>query len=82
MRLALISDIHANKAALEAVLNKIGPLGADRIVCLGDVATLGPEPLGHAEYAVLEVKDGHTAVGLHRIPFDDKAFQDLWVMTP
>ena len=44
MRLALISDIHANDAALDAVLKKIRQIGADQIICLGDVATLGPDP--------------------------------------
>ncbi|MBN1533427.1 MAG: metallophosphoesterase family protein [Spirochaetes bacterium] len=44
MRLAIISDIHGNEIALEAVLRDIRHGGADGIVCLGDVATLGPSP--------------------------------------
>jgi predicted phosphodiesterase len=44
MRVALISDIHANEVALEAVLADIDSAGVDQTVCLGDVATLGPEP--------------------------------------
>jgi putative phosphoesterase len=44
MRVALISDLHGNPAALEAVLDAVKDEGVDRIVCLGDVATLGPEP--------------------------------------
>jgi predicted phosphodiesterase len=44
MRIALISDLHANVPALEAVLRDARDQGADRIVCLGDVATLGPRP--------------------------------------
>lgn len=44
MRIALLSDIHANLVALDAVLNDIGRRGADRVVCLGDVADLGPCP--------------------------------------
>ena len=44
MRVALISDIHANEIALRAVLLDIGRTGVDEIVCLGDVATLGPRP--------------------------------------
>jgi putative phosphoesterase len=46
MRVALISDIHANLVALRAVLTDIERSGVDQIVCLGDVATLGPEPQG------------------------------------
>lgn len=44
MRVALISDLHANEVALDAVLADIARAGADRLVCLGDVATLGPHP--------------------------------------
>ncbi len=44
MRLALISDIHGNSIALEAVFADIDRLGVDQVVCLGDVATLGPCP--------------------------------------
>jgi predicted phosphodiesterase len=44
MRIALISDLHANLVALEAVLRDARESGVDRIVCLGDVATLGPRP--------------------------------------
>lgn len=44
VRIALISDLHANRLALEAVLIDIDHIGVDRIICLGDVATLGPEP--------------------------------------
>ena len=42
MRLGIISDIHANEEALDAVLKCMGPV--DRIVCLGDVVGYGPSP--------------------------------------
>jgi len=41
---ALISDIHANREALEAVLEDIENVGADRLICLGDVIGYGPDP--------------------------------------
>lgn len=44
MKVALISDLHGNVPALEAVLADIQARGADRIVCLGDIVDLGPEP--------------------------------------
>ncbi|HIA27840.1 MAG TPA: metallophosphoesterase [Planctomycetes bacterium] len=44
MRIAIISDIHANLPALEAVLADIDLVGVDRIYCLGDVIGYGPEP--------------------------------------
>jgi predicted phosphodiesterase len=37
MRLALISDIHANIEALDATLDDIATQSVDRIVCLGDI---------------------------------------------
>jgi predicted phosphodiesterase len=44
IRLALVSDLHGNALALEQVLSRITRDGADQVICLGDVATLGPEP--------------------------------------
>lgn len=44
MRIALVSDIHANEVALRAVLADIDRVGVDQVACLGDVATLGPRP--------------------------------------
>ena len=42
--LALISDIHANLAALEAVLDDIDRRGVRDILCLGDVVGYNAEP--------------------------------------
>lgn len=44
MRLALLSDLHGNAIALEAVLDRLSQASVDQIICLGDVATLGPSP--------------------------------------
>jgi len=44
MRLALISDIHANHVALETVLAHVDANKPDALICLGDVATIGPQP--------------------------------------
>jgi putative phosphoesterase len=41
MRIGLISDIHGNLPALEAVLDQLESSSIDRYVCLGDVA-VGP----------------------------------------
>jgi diadenosine tetraphosphatase ApaH/serine/threonine PP2A family protein phosphatase len=41
---ALISDIHANLPALEAVLEEIDGLGLGHILCCGDVVGYGPHP--------------------------------------
>jgi len=42
---AVISDIHANAAALHAVLADIRARGVQRIICLGDIVGYGPDPL-------------------------------------
>jgi len=44
MRVALISDLHGNELAFDAVLADAQSAGYDELVCLGDVATLGPRP--------------------------------------
>ncbi|MBN1389457.1 MAG: metallophosphoesterase family protein [Candidatus Thermoplasmatota archaeon] len=42
MKLAVLSDIHANPWALRSVLEEIDE--ADRIIVLGDIVGIGPEP--------------------------------------
>jgi predicted phosphodiesterase len=44
MRVAVISDIHANLHALEAVAEAIGREAPDAVWCLGDVIGYGPQP--------------------------------------
>ncbi len=44
MRISLISDIHGHSTALEAVLDDVAQQPTDAIICLGDVATIGPQP--------------------------------------
>lgn len=43
-RTAIVSDIHGNLVALDAVMADIQSVGVDRIVCLGDVVGYGPHP--------------------------------------
>jgi predicted phosphodiesterase len=43
-KIAILSDVHGNLPALEAVLAAIAAEGIERILCLGDLATLGPQP--------------------------------------
>jgi predicted phosphodiesterase len=44
MRVAVISDIHGNLAALEAVLAALDADPTDAVWCLGDVVGYGPRP--------------------------------------
>src|SRR5689334_3855567 len=70
MRLALLSDQHANDVAFRAALEDVERLGVDDLVCLGDVAQGSAEPaqtldrlgalgcdtvLGNADALLLEV---------------------------
>ncbi|MEY3027759.1 MAG: metallophosphoesterase family protein [Phycisphaerales bacterium] len=45
MRIAIVSDIHANLAAFEAVIAHAKSVGYDSMICLGDVVGYGPDPL-------------------------------------
>ena len=42
MKVAIISDVHGNKEALEAIMNDIKRENINNIICLGDVIGVGP----------------------------------------
>lgn len=44
MRIAVLTDIHANREAFEAVLADVAAHGVDRIALLGDLVGYGPDP--------------------------------------
>ncbi|MEP6978477.1 MAG: metallophosphoesterase, partial [Thermoleophilia bacterium] len=44
MRVAVVSDIHGNLHALEAVLSAVDALKPDELWCLGDLVGYGPRP--------------------------------------
>ena len=44
MRLALLSDIHANETALNAVLEEVERRQVDKFVLLGDLVNYGMRP--------------------------------------
>jgi len=44
MKYAIISDIHGNLEALEAVLNKCNEEGVERYICLGDIVGYNTNP--------------------------------------
>ena len=59
MKYAVISDIHGNMEALEAVLKDIETAEqADKILCLGDLAMAGPEPAAAVDRVMELVKAG------------------------
>ena len=82
MKRALISDIHANYAALRAVLADIREQNITEIYCLGDVVGYGPNPcecldevirrcpvtiLGNHDQAALFYPDGFNPVALQAV---------------
>jgi predicted phosphodiesterase len=93
MRIAVISDVHANARALEAVLEKIDTAGVDAIWCLGDTVGYGPRPNeccesvnGRADYSLV---GNHDLVVLGRLSVtdfnDEAAAAATWtssVLTP
>jgi predicted phosphodiesterase len=44
MRYGIVSDIHSNLDALDAVLKELDQEGLDQLVCLGDIVGYGPNP--------------------------------------
>ncbi len=44
MRTAIVSDIHGNLVAFRSSLEALGGIGADRILCLGDIVGYNPWP--------------------------------------
>ncbi|MFN0057539.1 MAG: metallophosphoesterase family protein [Planctomycetota bacterium] len=58
MRYAIISDIHGNREALDAVLDHISKLSCDQVFCLGDIVGYGAEP----GYCVDKVRETCEAV--------------------
>lgn len=63
---AVISDIHSNLLALEAVLRQLEDDKPDAIFCLGDVVGYGAEPNECIEL-VRSVADGRTLLGNHDV---------------
>lgn len=58
MRIALLSDIHANREAFEACLDAALEEGASRFVLLGDIVGYGPDPGWCVEKAMELVATG------------------------
>jgi predicted phosphodiesterase len=63
MRIAVISDIHANLEATEACFKKIDELKPDEIVCLGDMVDYGVQPNECVDIIRSRVK--HVVLGNH-----------------
>lgn len=78
MRVAILSDIHANREAFEACLADADRRGAQRLVLLGDIVGYGAEP-GWAVLRAMELANAGAVVlkGNH----DEAAVRDRGGMT-
>jgi predicted phosphodiesterase len=63
MRVAVISDVHANYHALQAVLRDVDADGVDAIWCLGDTVGYGPRPNECCD--AVQERSEHSLVGNH-----------------
>ena len=63
MKYAIISDIHANPAALEAVLADLARYGVEKVVCAGDVVGYGCDPV--QTIRILRERNIITVMGNH-----------------
>lgn len=74
MKLVLLSDIHANAPALQAVLNHLKTLSYDHILCMGDLVGYGPQPNEVIElvreHKMVVVEGNHDAGVVGRMPLD------------
>ena len=58
MKRAIISDIHGNLEALQAVLAHIADQSVDEIFCLGDIIGYGPNPCECLDLVIERCKVG------------------------
>ena len=70
--IAVISDIHGNLDALEAVLADIDRLGIERVFCLGDNIGYGPEPGGVIQQ--LRSREIPSVIGNHELAATRKKY--------
>jgi len=54
MRIAVLSDLHANAQALEAVMNDVVTQKCEHVFCLGDLALAGPQPKEVVDYVMAQ----------------------------
>lgn len=62
MRIAVLTDIHANREAFEAVLADVAAHGVERIAILGDIVGYGADPVWCCEKAEALVAEGAICV--------------------
>lgn len=75
MRVAVVSDIHGNRQALEAVLDAVEELHADELWCLGDIVGYGADPDACValirRYATVSLAGNHDLAVRGDLPLDE-----------
>ena len=81
MKVGIITDIHSNIQALNAVLDKFNELKVDKIICCGDIVGIGINPeevvqaLMNKKDKLIAVRGNHEQYLLNGLPeyvHDDK----------
>ncbi len=74
MRYGIISDVHANLAALDAVLAALAAARVDRVLCAGDLVGYGPHPnecvARLADLGVASVAGNHDLIAIGRLSLE------------
>ena len=84
MRIGIVSDIHSNLPALEAVLQDMGAV--DRLLCLGDFVGYGPWPNECVDLlrdrGVISIAGNHDLAAIGALTTEDfnqeAAFASAW----
>lgn len=86
MKIGIITDIHSNIIALNAVLQEFEKIEVDKIICLGDIIGIGPYPEETIQ-KLMKIKDKLIAVrgnheqyllnGLPKIVHDEKIIMPI-----
>lgn len=86
MKLGIITDIHSNKVALEAVLQEFEKRNVNKIICCGDIIGIGPFPEETVQILIknkdklIAVKGNHEQYLLEGLP--EKVHDDKRSMEP
>jgi diadenosine tetraphosphatase ApaH/serine/threonine PP2A family protein phosphatase len=75
MRVAVVSDIHGNRQAFEAVLDAIAASDCEEVWCLGDLVGYGADPDACVElarrHAAISLAGNHDLVVIGTLPLEE-----------
>ena len=65
MKLGIITDIHSNSRALDAVLKEFDKMQVNKIICCGDIIGIGPKPEETVQILMKKKEDLIIVLGNH-----------------